>query len=77
MKTYKFLFGAILIFSALHITAQSKEADSLLKVLDVAPIDSNRLNALMKLGNLYMYENASKGYNALPIPFRSAMVARI
>ena len=61
MKTYKFLFGAILIFSALHISAQSKEADSLLKVLDVAPIDSNRLNALMKLGNLYMYENASKG----------------
>ncbi len=61
MNMYKLLFGVILIFSSLHITAQSKEADSLLKVLDVAPIDSNRLNAIMELGNLYMYENASKG----------------
>ncbi len=61
MKMEKLLLCAILIFSSLNTTAQSKEADSLLKILDVTPIDSNRLNALMKLGNLYMYENASKG----------------
>jgi signal transduction histidine kinase len=58
---YKLLFGFIIIITSLSTKAQNNEVDSLLKVLDATTIDSNKLNTLMQIGNLYMFNNVSKG----------------
>jgi signal transduction histidine kinase len=58
---YKVLFVAMVIITSLSTKSQNKEVDSLLKVLDATTIDSNKLNTLMQIGNLYMFNNASKG----------------
>ncbi len=57
----KLILATILVFASVQLVAQNSEVDSLLKVLDATSMDSNRLNTLMKLGNLYMFNNASKG----------------
>ncbi len=57
----KLIFAAILMLTTVKVVAQNSEVDSLLNVLDATSIDSVRLNTLMKLGNLYMFNNASKG----------------
>jgi signal transduction histidine kinase len=57
---YKIFTAAFLIFFSLPAAAQSKQVDSLLKLLDTEKADSNRLRIYNRIGNYYMDNNAGK-----------------
>jgi signal transduction histidine kinase len=59
-KMYKNFIAVCLLFFSLPAAAQSKQVDSLLKLLDSEKADSNRLRIYNRIGNYYMNNNAGK-----------------
>lgn len=59
-KMYKNFIAICFIFFSLTAAAQSKQVDSLLKLLDIEKADSNLLRIYNRIGNYYMNNNAGK-----------------
>lgn len=60
MMFRKTLSAALLLTASIYCSAQTRQVDSLLKIVDVAAADSDRLNALTGLGSFYMSNNTGK-----------------
>lgn len=56
----KILFSTLLSTACFFCCAQTRQVDSLLKIVDFAAADSDRLNALTGLGSFYISNNTGK-----------------
>lgn len=60
MNFKKIIIGCILYFVSIVTFAQTKQVDSLLKLLDAATADSSKMRLNNKIGNFYLDNNANK-----------------